>query len=217
MPSKVQVYLIPSTTPEECSSYHCRQIVNQMLTSTSYDYRCHSGFVRAIIPYGLIEFDVHNVLNIFQVTGLDPDGCNFMEASSATPDSHIEFFAEQDLLCALSTCPGGDLSTWGWDMADGAVGSTEGSKEMEGTCRLIRVDIWDIAEEKRVDVLRGWEPLRRLEYRSMHREFQMEKRREICRDWRTRDASGMGTEFFWTELVIPSLLVLNMLIVEAKD
>jgi hypothetical protein len=28
---------------------------------------------------------------------------------------------------------------------------------------------------------------------------------------------GMGTEFFWTELVIPSFLVLNMLIVEAKD
>lgn len=48
-------------------------------------------------------------------------------------------------------------------------------------------------------------------------EFQMEKRREICRGWRTRDASGMGTEFFWTELVIPSRLVLNMLIVEAKD
>lgn len=168
MPSKVQVYPIPSTTPEGCSSYHCRQIVNQMLISTSYDYHCHSNLVRAIIPYGLIEFDVHDVINIFQVTGLDPDGCNFMEASSATPDSHIEFFAEQDLLCALSTCPGGDLSTWGWDMVDGAVGSTEGSKEMKETCRSIKVDIWDIAEEKRVDVLRGWEPLRCLEYRSMH-------------------------------------------------
>jgi len=67
-----------------------------------------------------------------------------------------------------STCTGGDLSTWGWDMADGAVGSTEGSKEMKETCRSIKVDIWDIAEEKRVDVLRGWEPLRCLEYRSMH-------------------------------------------------
>lgn len=37
------------------------------------------------------------------------------------------------------------------------------------------------------------------------------------RSTRTRDALGMGTEFFWTELVIPNLLILNMLIVEAKD
>ena len=139
-----------------------------MLTSTSYDYHCHSNLVRAIIPYGLTEFDVHDVLNVFQVTGLDPDGCYFMEASSATPDSYIEFFAEQDLLCALSTCPGGDLSTWGWGMADEVAGSTEGLKEMKETCRPIKVDIWDIAEEKRVDVLRGWEPPRCPEYRGMH-------------------------------------------------
>lgn len=99
-----------------------------MLTSTPHDYHCNPNPVRAIIPYGLIEFDVHDFLNVFQVTGLDPDGCYFMEASSATLDSYIEFFAEQDLLCALSTCPEGDLSTWGWDMADEAAGSTEGSK-----------------------------------------------------------------------------------------
>jgi len=50
-----------------------------------------SNLVRAIIPYGLIEFGVHDDLNVFQVADLDPDGCNFMEAPSATLDSHIEF------------------------------------------------------------------------------------------------------------------------------
>ena len=43
-----------------------------------------------------------------------------MRASPAKKDDHIEFFAEIDLLCALSTCPGGDLSVplWGPDAQD---------------------------------------------------------------------------------------------------
>jgi uncharacterized protein YcgI (DUF1989 family) len=49
------------------------------------------------------------VLNVFQVTGLDADGKYFMEASPAKPGDFIEFFAEIDLLCALSTCPGGSV------------------------------------------------------------------------------------------------------------
>jgi len=112
-----------------------------MLTSTSYDYHCHFNLVRAIIPYGLTEFDVHDALSVPQVTGLDPDGCYFTEASSATPDSYIEFFAEQDLLCALSTCLGGDLSAWGWDTVDGVAGSAERPEETKETCRPIKVDI----------------------------------------------------------------------------
>lgn len=147
---------------------------------------------------------------------MDPDVCFFMEAPSATLDSYIEFFAEQDLLKHMSR---GDLSTWGWDMADEAASSTEGSKEMKETCRSIKVDIWDIAEEKRVDVLRGWELLRCPEYRGMHG-MGIPNEGSTGRCVRT-DAQGMllgmGTEFFWTELVIPNLLVLDMLIVEAKD
>lgn len=51
----------------------------------------------------------------------------------------------------------------------------------------------------------------------MEWEFQMEKHKDMCKGWRTRLALGMGNEFFGTELVIPNLLILNMLIVEAKD
>lgn len=53
-------------------------------------------------------------------------------------------------------------------MADEVASSTEGPKEMKEACRSIKADIWDIAEEKRVDVLRGWEPPRCLEYKRMH-------------------------------------------------
>jgi uncharacterized protein YcgI (DUF1989 family) len=52
-----------------------------MLTGASYDFHCHSNLVRAVLPFGLTEFDVHDVLNVFQVTGLDAQGRYFMEAS----------------------------------------------------------------------------------------------------------------------------------------
>jgi uncharacterized protein YcgI (DUF1989 family) len=71
-----------------------------------------------------------------------------MEASPATSDSYVEFFAEQNLVCALSTCPGGDLSKWGWGSGDGMVGD----------CRPIKVEVWEIAEEAKEKILQDWLP-----------------------------------------------------------
>ena len=91
-----------------------------MLTGEDFDFHCHSNLVRAVAPHGLTEFDVHDVLNVFQCTGLNRADKYFMRASPAKVGDHIEFFAEIDLLCALSTCPGGDLSValWGPDAQD---------------------------------------------------------------------------------------------------
>lgn len=144
-----------------------------MLTGASYDYHCHSNLVRSVLPYGLTEFDVHDVLNVFQVTGLDSQGRYFMEASPATKDSFLTFFAEQDLLCALSTCPGGDLSRWGWTQAEEASGGKE-KKEgeddegMKSTCRPIRVEVYEIKEEVKKEVLKGWKKPEKSGYRGMH-------------------------------------------------
>ena len=45
-------------------------------------------------------------------TGFTRDtGQYFMKASPVRPGDYIEFFAEIDLLGALSACPGGDCST----------------------------------------------------------------------------------------------------------
>ena len=98
----------------------CDPYVNRMLTGEDFDFHCHSNLVRAVAPYGLTEFDVHDVLNVFQCTGLNRADKYFMRASPAKTGDHIEFFAEIDLLCALSTCPGGDLSVplWGPDARD---------------------------------------------------------------------------------------------------
>ena len=88
----------------------CDPYVNRMLTGNDFDYHCHSNLTRAVLPFGLTEFDVHDVLNVFQCTGLNDKDQYFMKSCPAKVGDHFEFFAEQDLLVALSTCPGGDLS-----------------------------------------------------------------------------------------------------------
>src|SRR5919198_1977637 len=89
----------------------CDPYVNQLLNGTAYDFHCHSNLVRAILPYGLTEFDVHDVINVFQVTGLlEGDERYFMKTSPARVGDFFELFCELDLLMAVSNCPGGDLA-----------------------------------------------------------------------------------------------------------
>ena len=89
----------------------CDPYVNQMLTDEAFDFHCHSNLTRAVLPYGLTEFDVHDVLNVFQCTGLNDEDRYFMKACPAKEGDYFEFFAEIDLLVGLSACPGGDCST----------------------------------------------------------------------------------------------------------
>ncbi len=120
----------------------CDPYVNKLLTGREFDYHCHSNLTRAILPYHLTEFDVHDVLNIFQVTGLKDDRY-FMKASPAKKGDFFEFFAEIDLLCAISTCPGGDLSIplWGPEAGDPL-----------SVCRPLGVEVFQPAEA----LLEGW-------------------------------------------------------------
>jgi uncharacterized protein YcgI (DUF1989 family) len=136
-----------------------------------------------VLPHGLTEFDVHDVLNVFQVTGLDGQGRYFMEASPATEESEVVFFAEQDLLCALSTCPGGDLSAWGWSQAEesksekeeGLLSGNESNsekemadtpkKDMKSTCRPIRVQVLEIKDKS---ILNGWKTPEKSGYKGCH-------------------------------------------------
>jgi uncharacterized protein len=120
----------------------CDPYVNKLLTGQDANDSCHSNLVRAILPYRLTEFDVHDVLNIFQVTCLR-DGQYLIKPSPAKKGDFFEFFAEMDLLCALSTCPGGDLSIplWGGEAADTL-----------SVCRPLAVEVWTPAPE----LLTGW-------------------------------------------------------------
>lgn len=133
----------------------CDPYVNRILTDEDFDFHCHSNLVRAVLPYGLTEFDVHDVLNVFQCTGLNDEDKYFMKASPARPGDYFEFFAEQDLLCALSTCPAGDLSIplWGPEARD----------PLE-VCRPLAVEV------HRPDpaLLDGWQPCTGSGYRGLH-------------------------------------------------
>ena len=61
----------------------CDPYVHKMLNGEDFDYCCHSNLVRAVAPYHLDESDVHDVLNIFQVTGLTTDDRYFVKPSPA--------------------------------------------------------------------------------------------------------------------------------------
>lgn len=81
----------------------CDPYVNTVLSGQTYDFHCHSNLTRAVVPFGLNESDVHDVINLFQVTGLDEKGRYFMSPCPAQAGDHVEFLAEQDVLMALST------------------------------------------------------------------------------------------------------------------
>ncbi|MBQ0802792.1 MAG: DUF1989 domain-containing protein, partial [Sulfitobacter litoralis] len=95
----------------------CDPYTNQLLSGGQYHHCCHSNLIRALadhqgISYAEAEPYVHDVLNVFMCTGFTRDtGQYFMKASPVRPGDYLEFFAEIDLLGALSACPGGDCSS----------------------------------------------------------------------------------------------------------
>ncbi len=133
----------------------CDPYVNRMLTGKDFDFHCHSNLVRAVLPYGLTEFDVHDVLNVFQCTGLNDRDQYFMTACPAKQGDFFEFFAEIDLLCALSTCPGGDLSIplWGPEARD----------PIEA-CRPLGIEVYKLD----ADLLSGWSQPQSAGYKGAH-------------------------------------------------
>jgi uncharacterized protein len=133
----------------------CDPYVNRMLTAEDFDLCCHSNLTRAVARYGLTEMDVHDVLNVFQCTGLNSRDQYFMRDCPARPGDHLELFAEIDLLCAISTCPGGDLSVplWGPDARDPV-----------DVCRPLGIEVYQIGRE----LLEGWRSPEVAKYAGAH-------------------------------------------------
>ena len=133
----------------------CDPYVHKLLNGEELDLCCHSNLVRAVRPFQLAERDVHDVLNVFQVTGLTAEGRYFVKPSPAKRGDYLECFAEIDVLCAISVCPHGDLSVpvWGPNAGDALA-----------TCRPLGVEIWQPAP----DLLRGWRAPAVSDYRGGH-------------------------------------------------
>merc|ERR1712183_842783 len=94
---------------------------------------------------GLTERHVHDVLNVFMCTGFTKDTHQyFTKPSPVSKGDYIEFLAETDLLCSLSTCPQGDVS-----MACAGDG--------EPTCFPLGVEIHKPTDDEWLSS-RGWKP-----------------------------------------------------------
>ncbi len=134
----------------------CDPYTNHLLKGVDYHHCCHSNLTRALaavtgLPAQEAELHVHDVLNVFMCTGFTRDTHQyFMKASPVRPGDYIEFFAEMDLLGALSACPGGDC------------GSSHSDDSTP--CYPLRVEILEPAE----GALGDWAPFPRNGYSRSH-------------------------------------------------
>jgi uncharacterized protein len=94
----------------------CDPYTHNLLAGGQYHHCCHSNLTRALadrmgLSLAEAELQVHDVLNVFMCTGFTRDtGQYFMKASPVRVGDYLEFFANIDLIGALSACPGGDCS-----------------------------------------------------------------------------------------------------------
>ncbi len=114
----------------------CDPYTYKLTSNNDYHYCCHSNLTRALVKEKNIKLDdaeriVHDVLNVFMLTGFTNETKQyFMKSSPVRPGDYLEFFAETDLLGALSACPGGDC---------GSEHSSDVAK-----CYPLKVSIWDV-------------------------------------------------------------------------
>lgn len=134
----------------------CDPYTHRLLSGGDYHHCCHSNLTRALasargMDVREAEMHVHDVLNVFMCTGFTKDTHQyFMKASPVRPGDYIEFFAEIDLLGALSACPGGDC---------GAEHSSDAA-----ACYPLKVEIF----EPMARALAGWQSPPRNAYPRTH-------------------------------------------------
>ncbi|SMX31170.1 urea carboxylase-associated family protein [Actibacterium lipolyticum] len=124
----------------------CDPYTNNLLSGGQYHHCCHSNLTRALaeetgMALAEAEQHVHDVLNVFMCTGFTRDtGQYFMKASPVRQGDFLEFFAEVDVLGALSACPGGDC------------GSEHSSDTAQ--CHPLLVEVFTLES----GALKGWVP-----------------------------------------------------------
>tara|TARA_B100000965_G_scaffold404976_1_gene437383 strand:- start:679 stop:1542 length:864 start_codon:yes stop_codon:yes gene_type:complete len=117
----------------------CDPYTSKLISKNDYHYCCHSNLTRALVKEKNLDIKdaekiVHDVLNVFMLTGFTNDTKQyFMKSSPVRPGDYLEFFAETDLLGVLSSCPGGDC---------GSEHSSDAAK-----CFSLKVSIWNVDQK----------------------------------------------------------------------
>lgn len=74
-------------------------------------FSCYHNLLRAMAFYSLGPMHLHDNINLFQKTHFELDtGQRPVEASDARAGDYVEFYAEMDVLMAVSICPGGSFA-----------------------------------------------------------------------------------------------------------
>jgi len=134
----------------------CDPYINRMLRGVDSHHYCHSNLIRSLVKHRNLsipeaERKVHDVLNVFMCTGFDGMTHQYIKkASPVRAGDFLEFFAEIDLLGALSACPEGDCAMRepgeGW------------------SCYPLRIEI----HRPKKEALKGWTPPSRNPYSGDH-------------------------------------------------
>ena len=85
---------------------HCNPYYWLIATGQWEHASCYTNLVEAITPFGLGPEYVHDNLNLFQKTRIEPKTSRYVtEASDAKAGDYVEFYAEMNVLLAISACP----------------------------------------------------------------------------------------------------------------
>jgi uncharacterized protein YcgI (DUF1989 family) len=104
---------VVSTDPEFHHHFvgsHCAPEWIELRGGPAGSNACHVNLLQAIEPFGLSEADIPDGnLNLHQKHRIDPtDGVFYGTRSEGSAGDYVEFYAELDLLAAVSVCPNGD-------------------------------------------------------------------------------------------------------------
>jgi len=91
---------------------HCSPEYLELRFGVTGANACRVNLLQAIEPFGLAEEALHDTVNVhYKVHFGDVErGRIYAQRSDAKPGDHVEFYAELDLLVAVSVCPLGDGS-----------------------------------------------------------------------------------------------------------
>lgn len=97
-----------------CNPYFWYEALKDEAHPFVTSFNCHLNLSRAVKPFGLGPEDLHDNLNLFQKTYIDLETSRCTtEESDARQGDYVEFYAEIDILMAISICPcGSDRVPW---------------------------------------------------------------------------------------------------------
>ena len=100
-----------SKNPHNATSHdllysRCSERRVELRTGKRHQPNCNDNLKRALTEIQFSDEYVHDAFNIFMTTGCDDDHRLFYVEPEARKGDFVELYAEIDLVCAISCCPG---------------------------------------------------------------------------------------------------------------